>query len=863
MHAASAASAALQCFLQVINLTPVSNDGFWQFSIKPWMGLLTDTKGVSAGDAMQSRDKGLTPKERQSFSKAVTNDGILPLLVFSHLRWHFVTQRPQHLLTRAARSRRVYFWEEPIFHKLNPGVEPEPAGGRLEYISTEDAAGVTVIRPHINHGEDANEAQRLLLDQFLTRSQLYDFDRWYYTPMALDFSAHLSSSVTIYDCMDELSAFQGAPPELVERENELIHLADVIFAGGQSIYEAKRSKHLNVHAFPSSIDATHFQQARLNQVEPADQAHIPHPRAGFFGVLDERFDVALMRDVAASRPHIHFVLLGPIVKIDPSILPQAPNVHYLGSKSYHELPAYLSGWDVAMLPFAMNESTRFISPTKTPEYLAAGKRTVSTPIRDVISGYGTAGLVEIAANADEFASALDRTLTVGDDAGWSARVEQKLAESSWDSTWTSMAHEIEAARKRKRLQVASRPADPLGCSYMKSASDTEDTYDYLVVGAGFAGSVMAERLASQLGKRVLIIDKRPHIAGNTYDFYNDSGVLVHQYGPHIFHTSSQKVVDYLSLFTDWRPYEHRVLAHIDGKMLPIPINLDTINELYGLDLNSEQMQKFISDRVETPATIRTSEDIVVSRVGRELYNKFFRNYTRKQWGLDPSELDSSVAGRIPVRFDRDNRYFSDTFQAMPLEGFTRLFEKMLSNPKIDVLLSTNYRDVLHKYPSAKVVYTGPIDEFFDYRFGPLPYRSLRFEHETHDTPVFQPVAVVNYPNDHAYTRITEFKYLTGQAHQKTSIVYEYPCDEGEPYYPVPRPENAELYERYRALAEATKNVYFSGRLANYRYFNMDQVVAQALLLYKNIAEDEAASVGMLRHLPARTHSTATPLQSGS
>jgi UDP-galactopyranose mutase len=347
----------------------------------------------------------------------------------------------------------------------------------------------------------------------------------------------------------------------------------------------------------------------------------------------------------------------------------------------------------------------------------------------------------------------------------------------------------------------------------------------------------------------LVIDKRPHIGGNTYDFYNEDGVLVHRYGPHIFHTSSQKVVDYLSCFTEWRPYEHRVLAQVDGKLLPIPINLDTINGLYGLNLDSAGMEKFLAERVESRTQIRTSEDIVVSRIGRELYEKFFRNYTRKQWGLDPSELDSCVAGRIPVRFDRDDRYFTDSFQAMPLEGFTRLFERMLANPNISVALSTDYREVMSGYPSAKVVYTGPIDEFFDHRFGPLPYRSLRFEHRTHDREQFQPAAVVNYPNDHDYTRITEFKHLTGQKHKKTSIVYEYPTDDGEPYYPIPRPENAELYERYRALASATAGVYFCGRLANYRYFNMDQVVAQALHMYRNIAENEAAELSI--QIPAR------------
>jgi UDP-galactopyranose mutase len=247
----------------------------------------------------------------------------------------------------------------------------------------------------------------------------------------------------------------------------------------------------------------------------------------------------------------------------------------------------------------------------------------------------------------------------------------------------------------------------------------------------------------------------------------------------------------------------------------------------------------------------------VSRVGQDLYEKFFRNYTRKQWGLDPSELDASVAGRIPVRFDRDDRYFSDSFQAMPADGYTRMFERMLSHPNISIMLSTDYRDLVGKYLNAKVVYTGPIDEYFDYRFGPLPYRSLRFEHETHQREWFQAAAVVNYPNEHAYTRITEFKYLTGQRHEHTSIVYEYPSGEGDPYYPIPTPQNAAIYERYRALAASQTEVYFCGRLANYRYFNMDQVVAQALHLYRNIAEDEGSKIvaGTRMRVPTAAENT--------
>jgi UDP-galactopyranose mutase len=360
-------------------------------------------------------------------------------------------------------------------------------------------------------------------------------------------------------------------------------------------------------------------------------------------------------------------------------------------------------------------------------------------------------------------------------------------------------------------------------------------FDYLIVGAGFAGAVLAERLARVNGLRVLVVDKRPHIAGNAYDYHNEAGLLIHKYGPHIFHTNSREVFDYLSQFTEWRPYEHRVLASVDGQLLPIPINLDTVNRLFGLSLTTAQVEPFFASLATPVEQVRTSEDVIVSKVGRELYEKFFRNYTRKQWGLDPSELDASVTARVPVRTNRDDRYFSDTYQAMPLHGYTKMFEKMLDHPNIKVMTNTCYREVQDMIPFREMIYTGPIDEFFQYRYGKLPYRSLQFKHETHDRAVFQPAPVINYPNEHAYTRCTEFKYLTGQEHSKTSVVYEYPCAEGDPYYPVPRPENNELYHKYKALADATPGVHFAGRLATYRYYNMDQVVAQALTLYAKLS----------------------------
>ncbi len=360
-------------------------------------------------------------------------------------------------------------------------------------------------------------------------------------------------------------------------------------------------------------------------------------------------------------------------------------------------------------------------------------------------------------------------------------------------------------------------------------------FDFLIVGAGFAGAVTAERMARCFGKKVLVVDRRDHVGGNAYDHHNEDGLLVHRYGPHIFHTNSEQVFQYLSQFTTWRPYQHHVLASVEGKLVPVPINLDTVNLLYNLQLTSEEeVEEFFAQRAVRCASIKTSEDVVVSKVGRDLYEKLFKNYTRKQWGKDPSELDAQVTARIPVRTNRDGRYFTDRFQVMPEFGYTRMFEKMLDHRNIALELGCDYRDIVSKVRFREIIYTGPVDEFFDFRFGQLPYRSLRFQHETLPIEFLQPVAVVNYPNEHSYTRITEFKHLTGQDHRYTSVVYEYPASEGDPYYPVPTQENAVLYKRYAQLAAATKRIYFVGRLATYKYYNMDQVVAQALTLSKQL-----------------------------
>ena len=366
-----------------------------------------------------------------------TRNGSPDLICFSHLRWDFVYQRPQHLLKRCARERRVFFVEEPVFDN-----------GSMRLDVSERDPNLKVVVPHLPEGLRSEIAKTAVLHDMIQRllveNNIHQYLSWYYTPMALDFTRNLKPLAVIYDCMDELSAFKGAPTCLALRERELFQMADLVFTGGQTLYEAKRDQHSSVYAFPSSIDREHFMQARAAVEDPADQRDIPHPRLGFFGVVDERFDVALLDEASRLRPDWHFVIIGPVVKIDPETLPKRENIHYLGGKSYEDLPAYISGWDVALLLFAQNESTRFISPTKTPEYLAAGKPVVSTPIRDVVYPYGQMGLVRIAKDAREFVAAADDLLqSEANRKPWLANVDEFLAQMSWDETWARMSRLID------------------------------------------------------------------------------------------------------------------------------------------------------------------------------------------------------------------------------------------------------------------------------------------------------------------------------------------------------------------------------------------------------------------------------------
>lgn len=355
-------------------------------------------------------------------------------------------------------------------------------------------------------------------------------------------------------------------------------------------------------------------------------------------------------------------------------------------------------------------------------------------------------------------------------------------------------------------------------------------FDYVVVGAGLAGSTLAERIASQKDKEVLVIEKKNHIAGHCFDYYDKHDILVHKYGPHIFHTKHKEVWDYLSNFTDWKLYQHRVLSYVDGKFVPIPINLDTVNKLFGTELTTEELPDFFERKSKPIDNIETSADVILSKVGEYLYEKMFKNYTKKQWGVTPDKLDPRIISRVPIRENRDDRYFDDPYQGLPKNGYTKMVKNMLDQPNVKIILGIDYKEIIDDISFERLFYTGPIDYYFDYEYGKLPYRSLEMKFETHHRNKYQPAAVINYPNDYEFTRITEFKSITGQESKKTTILKEHPKEtsaEREPYYPVFNEETNKVANKYRERAKKIDTV-FVGRLANYEYYDMDIVVFKAL-----------------------------------
>lgn len=746
-------------------------------------------------------------------------------------------------MSRFARHRRVLFVEEAI-----------PTAHHLPYLEFHGFEGtsVTVVRPRIPERAGPEEARRMLsglFDQMMILLAVRTPVLWFYAPLMWPAAEHLAAgaSAVVFDCMDELSAFDFAAPGLVEAESALIAAADIVLTGGHALYEAKRLRHDNIHAFPSSVDQSHFRRARGDLDTPEDQRAIGGPRLGYAGVIDERIDLPLLAAAAAARPDWSFVMIGPVAKIDPALLPRAPNIHWLGQRAYDALPAYMAGWDMALMPFALNAATRFISPTKTPEYLAAGLPVVSTPVHDVVRSYGPLATVRIAAGPEAFVAACAEALVTGREAG-RPEADALLAGQSWDATQAAMSSLVEAAARRRAAASAEAKAPEPVLPNPALRRRVRPPYDVIVAGAGFAGAVIAERMAEASGKRVLVCDTRAHVGGNAYDAQDDAGILIHRYGPHIFHTNAPEVIDYLSRFTAWRPYEHRVLADLGDRRLPMPINRTTLATLFGRSLPDDAAaEALLAELAEPIERIATARDAVIASVGRRLYETFFEGYTRKQWGLDPSALDASVTARVPARVTEDDRYFLDRFQAMPRDGYTRMFERMLDHPRIDLALGTDFHDL--DLAAPLVVYTGPIDRYFGHRFGALPYRSLAFRFETHAKRRFQEVGVVNYPDPAVpWTRITEYKHLTGQVHPHTTISYETAQAEGDPFYPIPRSENRALYRRYDALARSLPGVVFTGRLGSYQYFNMDQVVAQALATHRRLAATAADVVPVVSAL---------------
>ena len=359
-------------------------------------------------------------------------------------------------------------------------------------------------------------------------------------------------------------------------------------------------------------------------------------------------------------------------------------------------------------------------------------------------------------------------------------------------------------------------------------------FKYVIVGAGLSGLTMAERIANVLQEKVLVIEKRNHIGGNVYDSYNEDGILIHNYGPHIFHTNSQSVYQYLSQFTQWNDFWHRVLTCVDGNLVPMPITVETINKLYNLNLDCSQVEDFLKKQAVEIDEVTTSKEVALSKVGPDIYSKIFENYTKKQWGIDPAELDTSVISRIPIRLNRDTRYFADRYQGMPKFGYTKMCEKMAANKNIKIMLNTDYKEVIGDISYEKLIYTGPADDYYDYKYGRLSYRSIHFAFETYDKETFQEAPVVNYPNDYDYTRITEFKKLTWQEHRKTTICKEFPCAEGEPYYPFPTKDCKAQFALYAEEMKKESKVIFLGRLAEYKYYNMDAAVKRALDVFEQM-----------------------------
>ncbi len=751
-----------------------------------------------------------------SLPHGATATPLPPLICFSHLRWDFVTQRPQHLMKRFAAERRVFFWEEhiPCDHPL----------AFLEYHPFPED-GVIALRPRVPHWWDkpaVEAALRKLLDMLVATSVPAPPVLWFYTPMMLGFADHLCAETVVYDCMDELAAFAFADPLLVEREAALIRRAEVMFTGGHSLYEAKRDRHDAIHPFPSAVDVGHFAAARGTVAEPADQAGIAGPKLGFYGVIDERIDLALIDAVAAARPDWQIVMIGPVAKIDPAALPRRANIHWLGARRYEALPAYLAGWSVALMPFAINAATRFISPTKTPEYLAAGRPVVSTPIVDVMRHYGAIAGVRIAADAAAFVAGCEAALALPPAGAWRDEADRLLAATSWDRSFEAM---------KQAMAAAGAPAMPAPAIH---PAGRRPHYDALVVGAGFAGSVLAERLAQGSGKRVLVIDKRPHIAGNAFDQPTPRG---------FWSTATAR--------TSSTPTATRSSTTCRASPHGGPTSTGCWRRCAASWCRCRSTAPR-STALWPRAHRRGAGGGVPRRTGRGAGDPH-RGGRRRRRGRARAlrdllpRLHPQAMGARPVRAGpRRDRAGADAHRhrrpllprQAPGDAGAGLHRDVRGHARPS---QHHRRDSASTSPTATCAPRTPSTPGRSTRISttasarcPTAASSSATRRMTWRSSSRS--RVVNYPApDVPHTRITEYKHLTGQRTPRTSISYEIPRAEGDPYYPIPRAENQALYRRYEALADALPDVSFVGRLATYRYYNMDQVVGQALATYRRLA----------------------------
>lgn len=740
------------------------------------------------------------------------------VICFSSARWDLAFQRTQHLMARFAKTRRVIYWQAASVGGLaeHPYLDLQPCRH----------TGVTVAAPHLPLGlapDAAEAALRQLLEDLFAAEAIAKPLLWYCDPDMLSFAPRQEAAAIVYDCA-----------RLADGQAALLELADLVFTAGYGLYEVLRRAHDNVHPFPSGVEVASLAQARNLDHDPGphDQAALARPRLGFHGVVDERVDLDLLARLAAARPDWSFVMIGPVIRISPADLPSCPNIRWLGGKAYGDLPRYMAGWDIAIAPLVMDDEARLFCPEETAQYLAAGLPVVTTPIPETLLHYGALDAVQTAHTWGAFLGACEGGLKLAArGTAWRQDADKVLAGMDWDEVFARMSALVDLALMARRAAIS-----PLSAPAIRAAP--AKPYDYLVVGAGFAGAVMAERLAAGSNKRVLIIDKRPHLGGNAHDYEDAAGIRVNAYGPHVFHTRSQEVFTYLSRFTRWRPYEHRVMSCVRGILVPQPVNRATLNTLYGLNLHTDiEAEAWLKGRAAPIDKARTARDLGVALMGGDLYDSLFAGFIRKQRGLDPSELDKAAAPQTAPRTSADDRAHLDSFQAMPAEGYARLFETLLDHRNIDILLGADFEEVRREAVYDRLVFTGRIDAFFDYRLGELPYRSIAFRHETLDQPWFQPVATVDHPDAGTpYTRVTEFKHITGQSNARTSLVYEYPSETGEPFHAAPRPEDQAAFRRYDALARQTPEVQFVGRLAAYRDMTMDQTVGQALACYRRIAE---------------------------